>query len=122
MGFFGLKSKKEVEEEKHEAARQAAIDAKEEVIRNNYMSLSNLSKGSQVNFVVPYFDVFDLRFMASFAAVNVAKTIRRHFAPELSIGKLKSLMVNAYYPATNYLRIRETTEHDIKYQTFQRTI
>ncbi len=39
----------------------------------------------------------DFAYNASFAAVNVAKTVRRHFAPDLSIGKLKSLMVNAYY-------------------------
>lgn len=39
----------------------------------------------------------DFAYNASFAAVNVAKTVRRHFAPELSIGKLKSLMVNTYY-------------------------
>lgn len=75
MGFFGLKSKKEVEEEKQEAARQAAIEAKEEVIRNNYMSLSNLSKGSQVNFVVPFFDVFDPRFMDHGVPVSVHGSI-----------------------------------------------
>ena len=39
----------------------------------------------------------DFAYNASFAAVNVAKTVRRHFAPEMSIGKLKSLMVNTYY-------------------------
>ncbi len=88
MAFFGLKTAKEVEEEKRQAAAkaeeerrravaeaeqraklegerraaEAAKAAKEEVIRNNYVNLSNLSKGSQVNFVVPYFDVFDPRF------------------------------------------------------------
>ena len=39
----------------------------------------------------------DFAYNASFAAVNVAKTVRKHFAPELSIGELKSLMVNTYY-------------------------
>ena len=57
MGFFGLKSSKEVEEEKKRAAEQAKI----EVERNNLTNLSNLSKGSQVVFAIPYFDVFDPR-------------------------------------------------------------
>ena len=39
----------------------------------------------------------DFAYNASFAAVNVAKTIRRQFAPELSTGRLKALMGNAYY-------------------------
>lgn len=59
MGFFGFKSSKEVEEEKREAAALAA----EQVERNNYTNLSNLSKGSQVNFAIPYFDVFDPRLI-----------------------------------------------------------
>ena len=58
MAFFGFKSSKEVEEEKQRAAEQA----KREVIQQNYTNLSNLSKGSQVNFAIPYFDVFDPRF------------------------------------------------------------
>ena len=59
MGFFGFKSSKEVEEEKREAAALAA----EQVERNNYTILSNLSKGSQMNFAIPYFDVFDPRLI-----------------------------------------------------------
>lgn len=59
MGFFGFKSSKEVEEEKREAAALAA----EQVERNNYTNLSNLSKGSQMNFAIPYFDVFDPRLI-----------------------------------------------------------
>lgn len=39
----------------------------------------------------------DFAYNASFAAVNLAKTVRRECAPDLSIGKLKALMVNAYY-------------------------
>ena len=58
MSLFGFKSSKEVEEEKKRAAEQAKL----EVERNNLTNLSNLSKGSQVNFAVPYFDVFDPRF------------------------------------------------------------
>jgi len=57
MGFFGLKSSKEVEEEKQRAAEQA----KREVIQQNYTNLSNLSKGSQVKITIPFFDVFDPR-------------------------------------------------------------
>ena len=59
MAFFGFKSSKEVEEEK----RQAAEEAARQVVQNNLTNLSNLSKGSQVNFAIPYFDVFDPRFM-----------------------------------------------------------
>ncbi len=59
MAFFGFKSSKEVEEEKREAAEQAV----RQVVQNNMTNLSNLSKGSQVSFAVPYFDVFDPRFM-----------------------------------------------------------
>lgn len=57
MGFFGFKSSREVEEEKKKAAAQAAA----RVEQNNLTNLSNLSKGSQVNFAIPYFDVFDPR-------------------------------------------------------------
>lgn len=71
MGFFGFKSSKEVEEEKQRAAEQA----KREVIQQNYTNLSNLSKGSQVNFAVPYFDVFDPRLQDYGVPVSVHGTI-----------------------------------------------
>lgn len=58
MALFGFKSSKEVEEEKRLAAEQAA----RQVVQNNMTNLSNLSKGSQVKFAIPYFDVFDPRF------------------------------------------------------------
>lgn len=54
MGFFGFSSKKEVEE-KERLAREA-------VLQGQQTDLANLAKGSQVNFAVPYFDVFDPRF------------------------------------------------------------
>ena len=57
MGFFGFKSSREVEEEKRLAAEEAA----RKVEQTNLTNLSNLSKGSQVNFAIPYFDVFDPR-------------------------------------------------------------
>ncbi|MDY4567634.1 MAG: GYF domain-containing protein [Alloprevotella sp.] len=71
MGFFGFKSSKEVEEEKKRAAEQA----KREVIQQNYTTLSNLSKGSQVNFVIPFFDVFDPRLQDYGVPVSVHGTI-----------------------------------------------
>ena len=57
MSFFGFRSSREVEEEKQRAAEQA----RREVVQQNYTNLSNLSKGSQVVFAIPYFDVFDPR-------------------------------------------------------------
>ena len=39
----------------------------------------------------------DFAYNASFAAVNVAKALRRDLGASLSIGRLKSMMVNAYY-------------------------
>lgn len=63
MGIFGLTSSKKAEEEKRRAAEQAAAQAARQVVQNNMTNLSNLSKGSQVKFAVPYFDVFDPRFM-----------------------------------------------------------
>ena len=71
MALFGFKSSKEVEEEKKRAAEQAKL----EVERNNLTNLSNLSKGSQVNFAVPYFDVFDPRFTDYGCPVAVHGTI-----------------------------------------------
>jgi len=63
MGLFGLKSSSEVEAEKRKAAEEAAANARREIVQNNLTTLSNLSKGSQVNFAIPYFDVFDPRLM-----------------------------------------------------------
>ena len=71
MAFFGFKSKKEVEQEKADARREGAQQA----IRQNYANLSNLSKGSQFNFAVPFFDVFDPRFMDHGVPVAVHGTI-----------------------------------------------
>lgn len=67
MGFFGFKSSKEVEEEK----RQAAEEAARRVEQNNLTNLSNLSKGSQQNFAIPYFDVFDPRLQDYGVPVSV---------------------------------------------------
>ena len=67
MGFFGFKSSKEVEEEKRQAAKEAA----RRVEQNNLTNLSNLSKGSQLNFAIPYFDVFDPRLQDYGVPVSV---------------------------------------------------
>lgn len=67
MGFFGFKSSKEVEEEK----RQAAEEAARRVEQNNLTNLSNLSKGSQLNFAIPHFDVFDPRLQDYGVPVSV---------------------------------------------------
>lgn len=67
MGFFGFKSSKKVEEEK----RQAAEEAARRVEQNNLTNLSNLSKGSQLNFAIPYFDVFDPRLQDYGVPVSV---------------------------------------------------
>lgn len=71
MGIFGFKSSREVEEEKQRAAEQA----KRELIQQNYTNLSNLSKGSQVNFAIPFFDVFDPRLQDYGVPVSVHGTI-----------------------------------------------
>ena len=71
MGLFGFKSKKEVEQEKAEARQQGERQA----IQQNYANLSNLSKGSQINFAIPFFDVFDPRLMDTGVPVAVHGTI-----------------------------------------------
>lgn len=58
MSFFGLSTKKEVEERE----RQAREAAKSAVLQGQQTDLTNLAKGSQFNFSIPYFDVFDPRF------------------------------------------------------------
>ena len=67
MGFFGFKSSREVEEEKRQAAEEAARRGEQ----NNLTNLSNLSKGSQLNFAIPYFDVFDPRLQDYGVPVSV---------------------------------------------------
>lgn len=75
MGLFGFKSKKEVEQEKDEARREGARQGAQQAIRQNYANLSNLSKGSQINFAIPFFDVFDPRLMDTGVPVAVHGTI-----------------------------------------------
>ena len=62
MKIFGFSSKKEVEE-KERLARQSGREAgRQSVLQGQQSDLSNLAKGSQVPFAVPFFDVFDPRF------------------------------------------------------------
>lgn len=73
MGILGFSSKKEVEEKerlaREEAKNEALKDIKEReaiarqsLLNEQQIDLSNLAKGSQFSFVIPYFDVFDPRF------------------------------------------------------------
>lgn len=73
MGFFklfGLSTEKEVEKRERDARSEGRSDGfssghsagKKDMIREQQSSLSNIAKGSQVKFSVPYFDVFDPRF------------------------------------------------------------
>ena len=71
MALFGFKSAKEVEAEKQKAASEAA----ERTIKQNFANLSNLSKGSQINFAITYFDVFDPRLSDVGVPVSVHGTV-----------------------------------------------
>lgn len=78
MSIFGFSSKKEVKEKEQRArdegreagketgmrlGRQAGIEeGKQAVLKGQQRDLSNLAKGSQLTFSVPYFDVHDPRF------------------------------------------------------------
>lgn len=75
MALFGFKSKREVEEERQQEVAQAMEQGRQQAIRDNLTDLSNLSKGSQVNFAIPYFDVYDPRFMDQGVPVAVHGTI-----------------------------------------------
>ena len=64
--MFGLKTNKEADEQARQANAEGKKDGRQEgrnaVVREQKSNLSNLAKGSQVKFSVPYFDVFDPRF------------------------------------------------------------
>lgn len=67
MGLFGLFSKKEVAEKERLA--------KENLLQKQQSSLTNLAKGSQVKFRIPFFDVFDPRFENFAVPVSVHGTL-----------------------------------------------
>ena len=104
MAFFGFKSSKEVEEEKRKAVEQAA--------QQNYANLSNLSKGNQTTFRIPFFDVFDPRLqdygVPVAAQVHVAYEIEdlEHFQ---NMNKTE-----AYNDDTFKNKLRNTTTKFIK--------
>ena len=54
MSIFGFSSKKEVEERERQA--------RQDVLQGQQTDLSNLAKGSQIQFTIPFFDVFDPRY------------------------------------------------------------
>ena len=137
MGFlkmFGLSTEKEAEERERQArsaGRSAGFSSghtagKEAVVREQQSSLSNLAKGSQVKFAVPYFDVFDPRFenfavpvavhgmlvygvddISHFNAVNKAQNISDDVFEEKMKGQLtkyiKGVVANA--PADNNIQV-----------------
>jgi hypothetical protein len=71
MGIFGFKSSKEVEEEKRKAAEAAERNA----LQKNQSNVENLGKGSQFDFVIQYFDVFDPRLQETGVPVSVFGSI-----------------------------------------------
>lgn len=71
MGFLGFKTSRELEEEKRKAEVADHAAGKRQDTQHNYANLSNLSKGSQVKFAIPYFDVFDPRLTDTGVPVNV---------------------------------------------------
>lgn len=75
MSFFGFKSSREAEEEKKKAVENAKQETRRKVVQDNYTNLSNLSKGSQINFAIPYFDVFDPRLQDYGVPVAVHGTL-----------------------------------------------
>lgn len=75
MGFFGLKNSREVEEEKRRAEAAGRAAGKQQAIQQNYANLSNLSKGGQIQFGIPYFDVFDPRLQDIGVPVSVHGSI-----------------------------------------------
>ncbi len=62
MSIFGFSSKKEVKQKEQQAREEGRAYGEQALLREQQTSLSNLAKGSQVKFAVPYFDVFDPRF------------------------------------------------------------
>lgn len=53
----------------------AKQETRRKVVQDNYTNLSNLSKGSQINFAIPYFDVFDPRLQDYGVPVAVHGTL-----------------------------------------------
>ena len=75
MAFFGFKSKKEVEAEKQEVAKQSAQNAVKAAEFINQHNVNNLGRGSQFQFRIPYFDAFDPRLQDTGVPVAVGVTV-----------------------------------------------
>lgn len=75
MAIFGFKSKKEVEAEKKEVAKQAAQNAVKAAEFVNQHNVNNLGRGSQFQFRIPYFDAFDPRLQDTGVPVAVGVTV-----------------------------------------------
>lgn len=75
MAFFGFKSKKEVEAEKQEVAKQSAQNAVKAAEFINQHNVGNLGKGSQFGFRIPFFDAFDPRLQDTGVPVAVGVTV-----------------------------------------------
>ena len=75
MAFFEFKSKKEVEAEKKEVAKQAAQNAAKAAEFVNQHNVNNLGRGSQFQFRIPYFDAFDPRLQDTGVPVAVGVTV-----------------------------------------------
>ena len=75
MAIFGFKSKKEVEAEKKEVAKQAAQNAVKAAEFVNQHNVNNLGRGSQFQFRIPYFDAFDPRLQNTGVPVAVGVTV-----------------------------------------------
>lgn len=75
MAIFGFKSKKEVEAEKQEVAKQAAQNAVKAAEFINQHNVNNLGRGSQFQFRIPYFDAFDPRLQDTGVPVAVGVTV-----------------------------------------------
>lgn len=75
MAIFGFKSKKEVEAEKKEVAKQAAQNAVKAAEFVNQHNVNNLGRGSQFQFRIPFFDAFDPRLQDTGVPVAVGVTV-----------------------------------------------
>lgn len=91
MGLFGFSSKKEVQEKERLA--------RERVLQGQQNDLANLSKGSQVRWRIPFFDVFDPRFENLAVPVVVEVTLVygvNDIALFNSINKTQNISDNAF--------------------------
>ena len=95
MSFFGFSSKKEVEEKE----RQAREAGKQAILQSQQSSLSNIAKGTQIKYRIPFFDVFDPRYenFAVPVAVQVSLLFTVNDIPKFNrINKSQSVSDSAF--------------------------